>query len=139
MVDPSTGLCWHVHNWARGEGVTGQVVPGYVVPGEELGSNGAVCAKGEYIELASIFGCTLSAEANIYILGSDAGGNCEGKLSNSAIILTGKNPDLKVSPPGTPRLRCWRTTRGTWMKNSRSGPRTSTVMITVSCWRRLSR
>ena len=57
-------------------------------PGEELGSNGAACAKGEYIELASIFGCTLSAEANIYILGSDAGGNCEGKLSNSAIILT---------------------------------------------------
>jgi len=29
-------------------------------PGEELGSNGAACAKGEYIELASILGCRIA-------------------------------------------------------------------------------
>ncbi len=29
-------------------------------PGEELGSNGAACAKGEYIELASILGCRIT-------------------------------------------------------------------------------
>ena len=68
--------------------------------GEEVGSSGAACAKGKYIELASIFGCTLSAEANIYILGSDAGGNCEGKLSNSAIILTEESSSWKTLEGG---------------------------------------
>ena len=29
-------------------------------PGEELGSNGDTCAKGEYIELASILGCRIA-------------------------------------------------------------------------------
>ena len=29
-------------------------------PGEELGSNGTACAKGEYIELASISGCRIA-------------------------------------------------------------------------------